>query len=355
MKSVFGAAGVEGLEKGASVSGLDIAVIGLTGSFGGAVARELARRGHRVRALVRSPERAMTATAGLPIHLVEGDVNSDALVPFLEGTDVLVHGFNVPYAQWARVVPGVSARVFDAAARLGLTVLFPGNVYGLGRAGMDPRPLPEDALRIATSKKGRLRNELEAMLAERVVGSAFAKTRGWPGLRAIVLRAGDYFGGADLAWFAHLVKGVLAGKALAWPSDLQLGHTWAYLPDLAVAAAQLLDRKDRLAAYEEFHFAGHHTTGHVMAQTIREALGKPDLVAKPMPWGLMQLARPFSSFVRELFDVRYVWTEAMPLEGGKLARVLGAEMVHTPLMVAVRQAIEELRPAPQAEPVPSPS
>lgn len=323
------------------MSGKTIAVIGFTGSFGGAVGRELARRGHRVRALVRDARRAKDAAGGLPIEWVVGDVNAvDAgLSALLDGAEVLVHGFNVPYPQWEAVVPRVSERVFDEAARRGMTVIFPGNVYGLGKSGMAEGALDEAAPKLATSRKGRLRNRIEAMLAERAAGSAWAKERGWPGLKAIVVRAGDYFGEADGSWFAHVVKGALAGKGLAWPSRLELGHTWAYLPDLAVATAEMVERGVGLASYEEFCFAGHQVTGAEMAAAIRRALGRPELRAKPMPWGLMQVARPFSAFVRELFDVRYVWTEAMPLDGGKLARLLGSALVETPLDEAVGRAV----------------
>lgn len=323
------------------MSGKTIAVIGFTGSFGGAVGRELARRGHRVRALVRDARRASKAADGLAIEWVVGDVMNE-LGPLLEGAEVLVHGFNVPYPQWEAVVPAVSERVFDEAARRGMTVIFPGNVYGLGKAGMAEGALDEAAPKLATSKKGRLRNRIEAMLAERAAGSAWAKERGWPGLRAVVLRAGDYYGEADASWFAHVVKRALAGKGLAWPSRLELGHTWAYLPDLAVAAAELVERGAGLSSYEEFCFAGHHVTGDEMAAAIRRALGRLGLGARPMPWGLMQLARPFSAFVRELFDVRYVWTEAMPLDGRKLARILGPALVGTPLDEAVGRAVEGL-------------
>lgn len=330
------------------MKGLDIAVIGLTGSFGGALGRELARRGHRVRALVRDPERARRATGGLPMALVQGDVDGplDAL---LDGVEVLVYGFNVPYPQWRRVVPAVSERVFDEAARRGLTVIFPGNVYGIGRRGMAEGALDEGAPKLATSKKGRLRNRVEAMLAERAAGSRLARERGWPGLKAIVMRAGDYIGEADGSWFAHIVKKAGGGQAargasIDWPSALELGHTWAYLPDLAVAAAEVLERRASLEAYEEFHFAGHHETGHAMVAAIRAALGRPELAARPMPWGLVRLAWPFSAFVRELFDVRYVFTEAMPLDGGKLARLLGPALVHTPLGEMVEAAIAGLGP-----------
>jgi nucleoside-diphosphate-sugar epimerase len=328
------------------MDGKSIAVIGYTGSFGGAVGRELARRGHRVRALVRDVDKARRAAGGLPVEWVRGDVDeAGALGALFEGADVLVFGLNVPYERWEAVMPRVSERVFDEAARRGVTVVFPGNVYGLGKGGMAEGRLDEASPKVATSRKGRLRNRLEAMLAERAAGAVWAKERGWPGLRAIVLRAGDYFGEAEGTWFGHIVKGALSGKGLRWPSRLELGHTWAYLPDLAVAAAELVERRERLASYEELCFAGHHVTGEVMAGAIAEALGLPGLRAKPMPWGLMQLARPFSAFVRELFDVRYVWTEAMPLDDRKLARVLGSAPMRTPLSDAVGRAVGELAAA----------
>src|SRR5690242_15547569 len=109
---------------------MDALVIGAAGGFGGNVGRELQRRGHHVRALMR-PGGRMPDLRGAEI--VEGDaLDAASLAHAARGTDVIVWGFHLPYSKW---VPGAieAAHVTaDVAVREGATVLFPGNVYGLG-------------------------------------------------------------------------------------------------------------------------------------------------------------------------------------------------------------------------------
>jgi dihydroflavonol-4-reductase len=78
-----------------------VLVTGATGNVGAPIATRLAREGHRVRALVRSPERAGQL---LPheVELVPGDVTDRASVQAaLEGCAVVYHAAGLP-EQWLR-------------------------------------------------------------------------------------------------------------------------------------------------------------------------------------------------------------------------------------------------------------
>ena len=70
---------------------MNILVTGATGKVGSRLAPRLVQRGHRVRALVRSPERAAPLReAG--IELVEGDLlDVDTLAAAVRGVDAIVH------------------------------------------------------------------------------------------------------------------------------------------------------------------------------------------------------------------------------------------------------------------------
>lgn len=76
---------------GRSTSVRNILVTGVTGTTGGALASELARRGHYVRGLVRSMEGTdELTTAG--IELFEGDIrDADAVARAAEGVDLIYH------------------------------------------------------------------------------------------------------------------------------------------------------------------------------------------------------------------------------------------------------------------------
>jgi hypothetical protein len=82
---------------------------------------------------------------------------------------------------------------------------------------------------------------------------------GQAGVSALVVRAGDFFGGRNNAssMFAHgVVKAGQPVKSITMPVQPGAGHAWAYLPDLAKTMAMLAER-DGPEAFETYHFAGH--------------------------------------------------------------------------------------------------
>lgn len=104
-------------------------VLGASGSFGGAVAAEMLRRGWQVRALARNPERL--ACDGIDVR--QGDaLDVDRVVQLAEGADVIVHGVNYPYHQWIPNMEGATSNALRAARTHNATLVFPGNVYGFG-------------------------------------------------------------------------------------------------------------------------------------------------------------------------------------------------------------------------------
>src|SRR3970040_1134511 len=78
-----------------------ILVTGATGNVGHPIARQLAAEGHRVRALVRDPERARGL---LPegVEAVPGDVtDAESVRAAVRGCDVVYHAAGLP-EQWRR-------------------------------------------------------------------------------------------------------------------------------------------------------------------------------------------------------------------------------------------------------------
>ena len=77
------------------------------------------------------------------------------------------------------------------------------------------------------------------------------------GLRTIVLRAGDYFGGSVGSWFDRVIIKQIATGRLTYPGPVDIIHEWAYLPDVAQVLVSLVEQREQLAPFATFGFAGH--------------------------------------------------------------------------------------------------
>jgi nucleoside-diphosphate-sugar epimerase len=123
------------------------------------------------------------------------------------------------------------------------------------------------------------------------------------------------------------------------PGAGSLRHAFAYLPDLAETAAQLLDREDSLETFACFHFTGHFLSVDELVAGVRRASGRR-LMALPFPWSLMGVIGLGNETVRELMEMRYLWRKPIGLSNSRLVAFLGAEP-HTPLDTALREALDE--------------
>ncbi len=306
-------------------------VVGANGGIGGEMVAALRRHGWQVKALARKPP-AQTAAAGAnPVTWVAGDAMQAAdVLRAAAGCSVIVHAVNPPgYRDWDKLVLPMLENSIAAARAAGARVVLPGTIYNYGE---DAFPLlKESSPQHAMTRKGRIRVRMEQRLREAAN----------EGVRSLVVRAGDFFGPrAGNNWFGGgLLGGKSRVKAITYPGQPGLGHAWAYLPDVAETMARLLDHEEQLQPFDTFHFAGHwDADGTRMVEAIRQAAGKPRLPVRGFPWLLLPLLAPFSTLLREMKEMRYLWRQPLRLDNSRLVALLGAEP-HTPLDRAVRSAL----------------
>jgi nucleoside-diphosphate-sugar epimerase len=219
-----------------------------------------------------------------------------------------------------------------AAKAAGARLAIPGNVYNYGP---DAGPaITEDAPQAPVTRKGAIRVEMERRL----------RAASEEGAKVLILRAGDFFGPAApnsaLAWMTLRGKGRVT--AVFAPGRADVGHAYAYLPDLAETLARLADAEDRLGAFEVFHFRGHYLERNGdLAKTIRAVTGQPKPPVWPFPWAVVALASPFVETLRELLEMRYLWKRPIGLDNGKLVRFLGEEPT-TRLDCALRATLTDM-------------
>jgi nucleoside-diphosphate-sugar epimerase len=316
-------------------------VIGATGGIGGAVAQALLARGYHVRALSRRPEEAARTFAELgPVEWVKGDAMNQAdVVAAARGASLIVHGANPPgYKNWKGLVMPMLESTIAAARASGARIVFPGTVYNYGP---DAFPvLTEASPQNPETRKGAIRVAMERRLEE--------VSR--EGVRTLVVRAGDFFGPrSGNNWFSQLVKPGQPVRKVSYPGAREVGHAWAYLPDLAEAMVRLAEKEASLASFEVVHFRGHWMErGVEMAEAIVRVVGNPAVRIGSFPWAGLYLLAPFVATFREILEMRYLWKKPVKLDNARLLALLGEEP-HTPLDTAVRAALSGLGCAPSAK------
>lgn len=310
-------------------------VLGASGGIGSEVARQLRDAGWRVVALKRGLPTAEAERDGLTWR--RGDaLDAAAVRAAARGCSVIVHAVNPPgYRDWDRVVLPMLDHSIAAACAERATLLLPGTVYNYGP---DAFPLlAEDAPQRPVTRKGRIRAEMEARM----------RRASEAGLQAIIVRAGDFFGPqARNSWFSQgMVRIGRPVTSIANPPAAGVGHQWSYLPDVARAMVGLIERRQTLPAFGNFHMTGHwDATGREMAEAIQRVVARvsgraPRIAA--FPWWLLTLASPFVTTFREMQEMRYLWQRPVRLTGTRIADALGREP-HTPLDEAVEAALRGL-------------
>lgn len=304
-----------------------VLVVGASGRLGRVTVEEFGRRGWRVRAMLRAPKRGAWTGAR---EIVEGDARFPCdLIAAADGADVIVNAVNPPFARWDTDAFEVTESMIAAARASGAVHLFPGNIYNFGW------PLPEVISEVEpqrpTTRKGAIRVEIERRLRE---------AADLYGVRTIVLRAGDYYGGGRGSWFDTVIAGGLARGRMVYPGPLNLPHGWAYLPDVAVAFEALARQRRIFEPYETFHFPGHTVKGDELAAELQAALGYRVRTSQ-LPWRLFRFAAPFVPMWRELSELAYLWHAPHRLEGAKLQMAVG-DLPATPFDRAVRDSLASL-------------
>jgi len=307
-------------------------VIGATGGIGGEVARALLAHGWEVRALHRAPERA--ASSNPDVHWMEGDAMDRASVDrAAEGMPVIIHAVNPPgYRNWAGLVLPMLDNTIAAAAKTGARVLLPGTVYNYGPDTGETAD--EQAPQNPVTRKGRIRVEMERRL----------KAAAECGAKALVVRAGDFYGPhSGNSWLAQgMVPTAGPVRRIFNPARAGVGHSWAYLPDLAETMVRLLERRDDLADFDSFQFGGTWVDDNrAFADAIRVAAGRPRAPIYPFPWPVVHALAPFNETAREMRELIYLWRRPLRLVDGKLWRFLG-EVPTTPLDEALRTTLRGL-------------
>lgn len=288
-------------------------VLGATGAFGGAAVRALRSRGEPVRALLRDPSRARLPEG---VEVVKGDVADVAsLTAAAQGCVSLIHAVNLPYPEWDPGMLRISDNVAEVSHKLGATVVFPGNVYGL--KPIFDAPLPPEAPPLdsndAPVAKGRLRISIEEQLRQNAEMG---------GVRTLIVRAGDYVGaGVKNRLVAPMIEAARATRPVPWFGRRDTGHVFAWVDEVADVAVRLLLASGR-PTFEIANVAGWCVTGPEWAAALAKAAGKPSAGVAVTAFWKIRLAGLFDKEAREFAELSHLWDGALLLDDSATRRAL---------------------------------
>lgn len=245
------------------------------------------------------------------------------LADVAQGASVIVNGWNPPYHRWAAEIPEQTRQVIAAGEASGALVIVAGNVYPFGPAA--PERLNASVPHGAVNPLGRVRAEMEAALRA-------------SGVRVLILRGGDFIDSEPSGnWFDRVLTAELRQGRFRYPGPLDRRHAWAWLPDLARAAAMLTDRVERLDRFTDLPFPGYTLTGAEMQAALERCLGRR-LRARRLNWLPL---RPLAAVLprwRGVVEMSYLWRKPHTLDG-RAFRAMLPEFRETPLEAALASAI----------------
>ena len=160
------------------------------------------------------------------------------------------------------------------------------------------------------------------------------------GMRAIILRAGDFFGGGSGSWFDLVIAKDIGRSRLTYPGPLDVEHAWAYLPDFAATLVRLAEQRANFGAVRDLRISRRCRDRTQFIATI-EAVTRSKFTLRPMSWWFLKTIGQLLALGRELSELEYLWRVPHRISGDKLKAAIG-EIPHTPLPQAIAASLRAI-------------
>ena len=271
-----------------------VLILGAAGRLGHAVATAFRAAGWAVVGQVR-PGGADRLPEG--VEPLEADaLDGAAIRQAARDCSVVVNALNPAYTDWPKHAKPLALAGLEASRSAGATLLYPGNVYSLGRR-LGP-VIADDAPHYPDHRKGQIRAEFEEALKA-------ATEEGGP--QVLVLRAGDFYGSDKTgSWLDLVIAKNIAKNRFVWPGPTGVVHQWAYLPDLARAFVAVAERRADCERFEAMGMPGPAVTGKAFHAAAEKALGRK-LKQKGFAWPLVRAMGLVMPMMREVAEMDYLW------------------------------------------------
>lgn len=295
------------------------------GPVGLTLVDELVARGKQVRLVNRSP------IAQLPteVEFVVGDASSLAVVQELsQGADVLYHCMHAPYQHWPETLPRLQENLIESAAATNAKLIVIDTLYPYGETR--GQPMSEATAYNATTRKGRLRGELAwGYLQAHRVGKA----------QVAIGRAADFFGPRvrNSALGQNIFPGAVANQPVLMLGNIDLPHSYSYMPDIARGLATLGERDEALGR-EWLLPVAPVTTTRAICDAIGVQLGYPlQIVTVASVHEAQELGAFDAVFAQEYAELFYQYHEPQIVDSRAIEQAFGLRA--TPLEIALPETI----------------
>lgn len=322
-----------------------VLILGARGRLGYSCVQAFAKAGWRVLAHVRAGSAMLQAS-----HLhhqvrwvavaLENEQGWQQLAAQAGGVDVVVNAMAPKFSMraWAKELQGLTEAGIRLARQLQALLIHPLSILASGTqvpaVWGESQALPEQA----NNQLGRLRLATEVQLAQ-AAGQ---------GVRICTLRTGTFYGHHGWGWISAAVGKDLRKGVMHWLGPYNVATPWAYVPDVAETMVRIAAQRHGLSGWTQLHFAGHLVRGEDWAVALEAAIRAkqwiaPDqaLVRDRVRWRLWKPAAWFSSVIRALSAMEYVWRTPHRLDNTQLQALIGAEP-QTPWLTSVAQTVEVL-------------
>lgn len=283
-------------------------ILGANGTIGSVLARELKTYTNKIRLVSRHPKKINDTDELFPADLTDPLQVEKAIA----GSSVvyLVAGFEYKLKVWEETWPKLMRACIDACSKHNARFVFFDNVYLYDVNSIGH--MTEDSAINAPSQKGKIRQEIAAMLMKAVkVGT----------ITALIARSADFYGPANKNSFLTetVYKNIKQGKRPNWFVNAGKKHSFTYTPDAARATAILGNTADAYNQVWHLPTDKNVLTGIEMINLFNAAMNSSE---KPMviPVWMIKLLGIFMPLMREMPEMMYQYDRDYIFDSGKFEK-----------------------------------
>ncbi|WP_050614977.1 NAD-dependent epimerase/dehydratase family protein [Bacillus testis] len=301
-------------------------VLGASGSMGVAIVKELHKRGIATVAAARNEDQLTTLFSNLDVETKSCDAFLlNELQDCAQGCTHLFMALNIPYGNWRTGLPILFSNIIETARKENLSLILVDNIYCYGE--QKEALLTEETPMRPSTKKGKIRVDMINRLHEAEVPYLIAH---FP----------DFYGPHAYNTVLHLtLEKIAKNKRAQYVGDPALAREFIYTPDGAEALVHLaLSPK---CYNQHWNIPGAGTiTGHDIIEIARKSFSYERSVAT-INRRMLSLAGLFSSQLREVKELFYLYEKPHILSGSKYEREIGP-LPKTPYEKGIAETLKSL-------------